>query len=812
MKDILLLILTALLPVAFSAVFYLADKKTPFGRLKDIYKQLIIGVVFGGIAVISTELGIKVGGATLNIRNAAPMSAGFIFGPVAGITAGIIGGVERWFAAYWGAGEYTQLACTIATIFAGIIAALFRKYMFDGKKPTWIYAMFIAGAVEVLHMFLVFLTNFSDLRNAFEVVLTCAFPMIIVNALSVTFSIVIVTFLSKERIFLAKESKKIAQSFQKWLFICICFAFVLTAVFTYFIQDGISSKNTEELLGLNMTDVKNDITYWSDEFLLSMTEEIAENVDVYIKAGTISNYKILQLCMNEDVSEINIVATNGLITYSSNADFVGYDMASGPQSTEFMVLLDGKTKSYVQSYQSISYDENIKRKYAGVALKSGGFVQVGLNGERFQRVIDEQVVGATRNRHIGESGFMIICDEEWNIVSNLEGNEGQNLSVTGLWIDTKETPQNTVFRAIVYDTDSYCCYGYSEGYYIVAIYLYNEAIFFRNVSLYTTLFLEIMVFAVLFIAIYFLVKRVVVDNMIKVNASLAKITNGNLDEVVNVRTNEEFASLSNDINSTVTTLKRYIAEAEARIDKELEFAKAIQYSALPSVFPPYPGRKDFDIYAAMFTAKEVGGDFYDFYMLNDETLFFLVADVSGKGIPAAMFMMTAKTLIKSLAETGIDITDVLSQANEKLCENNDAGMFVTVWAGCINLKTGLVTYVNAGHNPPLLKKQDGSCEYVKVRPGFVLAGMEGIRYRKHELHLEKGDTLFLYTDGVTEATDANTELYGEDRLICAFENVKKYASVQEICTDIKNDVDGFVKEAPQFDDITMLAFKFNGMQ
>lgn len=193
--------------------------------------------------------------------------------------------------------------------------------------------------------------------------------------------------------------------------------------------------------------------------------------------------------------------------------------------------------------------------------------------------------------------------------------------------------ENEYFNAVVYGEESLCRYIVSEGYYIVAAMPYTEVVFSRDVSVYVTVFMEFVVFGMLFIVVYFLIKKLVVDNMAKINRSLAKITSGNLDTVVDVRTNEEFASLSDDINSTVLTLKRYIAEAAARIDKELEFAKTIQHSAIPTVFPPYPGRSEFDIYATMDTAKEVGGDFYDFYFVGENKLGFLIADVSGKEFP-----------------------------------------------------------------------------------------------------------------------------------------------------------------------------------
>ena len=283
---------------------------------------------------------------------------------------------------------------------------------------------------------------------------------------------------------------------------------------------------------------------------------------------------------------------------------------------------------------------------------------------------------------------------------------------------------------------------------------------------------------------------------------------GDLNVTVDVRSNQEFSSLSDDINSTVSTLKRYIAEAAARIDKELEYAKQIQLSALPTNFPE---GEEYNVYAQMIAAKEVGGDFYDFYKLNDKTVAFLAADVSGKGIPAAMFMMTAKTIIKDLAESGMAVNDIFTKANEKLCENNESGMFVTAWMGILDISTGKLQFANAGHNPPLLKRANGGFEYLKTRAGFVLAGMEGVRYRINELTLSPGDRLFLYTDGVPEATNTENKLYGEERLL-AFMNQNDSMEATELLPTLKANIDEFVGDAPQFDDITMLMFDYKPQQ
>lgn len=794
------LLIPALCNAVLAVFLYLLEKKTPFGRLNRNIKQAVIGILFGALASFSTEYGVDVGGAIMNVRDASALCAGLIFGAPAGIIAGVIGGVYRWFAVLWGAGEYTRLACSVSTVLAGCIGALLRKYMFDDKKPSWIYGLGIGMVCEVLHMLMIFLTNMTDAVRAFTFVQSCTLPMVLANGIAVGLAVMAVSLLGKEKINLKKEHKQISQTFQFWLFICIMIAYAVTSAFTYILQTGMSSKETESVININLEDVHKDITDASDENLIEITRAAANE---YMAVGNPDNDTLRELCEKFGVAGINIVDENGIITYSTLEEFIGYDMADGEQSAEFLVLLDGE-KEFAQKYQPLSIDSSISRKYAGVSLPEGGFIQVGYDASQFQKDIDNRVIEVTQNRHIGNSGFVAICDENWNIVIDRSDYAGKNISALGVSIDPEEISEKTVFEAEIYGNPYFMAYTFAEGYYVIGAILKSEAMFMSNVSVYVSIFMEILIFAALFILIYFLIKKVIIDNLRKINGSLAEITDGNLNVMVNVRTNEEFASLSDDINHTVSTLKHYISEAAARIDKELEFAKQIQYSALPSVFPPYPNRTDFDIYANMITAKEVGGDFYDFYMLGDSTLAFLIADVSGKGIPAAMFMMQAKTIIKDLAESGLEPSEIFTKANAKLCENNEAGMFVTAWMGILDLKTGVLKFVNAGHNPPLIRQADGEFKYLKARGGMVIAGMDGVKYRQNELKLMPCDRIFLYTDGVTEATDSSNELYGEDRLVnivnkCADKNSK------DLCEAVKADVDLFVDEAPQFDDITMLS-------
>lgn len=797
---------TAALPVVVSVLLYLMERKE--GALKNLSyqkKQIIFGLIFGVVAIFGTEFGVAVDGAVMNTRDAAPLCAGLIFGAPAGILAGVIGGVERWFAVYWGAGQYTRLACTLATILAGLFGAAIRKFIFDDKKPTVFYGLVAGVVMEILHMLMVFITNIDDVATAFSIVQLCAPYMIVLNGISVMLAVLFVSMIGRQKKMTQQDLKQISQTFQRWLAAVVLVAFLVTTLFSFVLQTELSRTNAGSLLTLNIADVEQDIHDASDENLLKLTRMVADLID----ASPGAPGKRLEAISEEyDIPEINVIDENGIIIASTYKDFLGYDMRSGDQSAAFLVLLEGETE-FVQSYGPVSYDRTISRKYAGAVLEKGGFVQVGYDAWNFQKDMADIVSGLTRNRHIGEEGYLIIADANWNIVSDRHGNEGANLETTGIWLDTEKTKENAAFTAEVHGVPSYCIYGKTEGYYIIGVQPQSEAYFLRDVSVYLTIFLEIVIFAVLFILVYYLIKKLIVDNINRINASLAEITGGNLDVTVDVRSNEEFASLSDDINETVMTLKRYIDEAAARIDQELEYAKAIQLSAMPRVFPPYPDRSEFEIFASMRAAKEVGGDFYDFYLLGEDRLAFMIADVSGKGIPAAMFMMTSKTLIKSLAESGLEIDEVFTAANNHLCENNDAGMFVTAWMGIIDLKTGLVSFTNAGHNPPVVKRGNGSFEFLRGNSGFVLAGIEDFPYSKGELQLMPGDTIYLYTDGVTEATNEQEELYEEDRLLQAL-NKNRTEDMETLCRAVQESVDAFADGAPQFDDITMLAMQFNG--
>lgn len=690
--------------VAATVILYLLDSRVPAVKnMPYMAKQILFGVIFGAIAVCGTEFGIEYSSAVVNVRDAAPICAGLIFGAPAGIIAGIIGGIERWFAVYWGVGVYTRLACTVATIVAGLFAAFIRKRIMDDKKPAWFYALALAMVVEVFHMLMVFLTHLSAYEEAFLIVAGCAPLMITMNSLAVGLAVLIVNRISREPITLLSDRKSVIQVVEVGLFITVVISFLITNAFVMVLQNQIARTDAQKTITYTLNDVKSDI---------HRVEAKGHDVEQVFSA-TLQNR--------------HIGDTGGLIVVDKDLRVIALTLLSGDFSEKYGTTLEEYSREQVQ------HD----------------------------------------------------CYENSEIIL-------ENASESPKMFDWHSGDLPMYFMIL------------DEGdYYIMGYYPKAEADLQKNTTEMITAFVIILIMAALFIQIFILIRRVVVKNVVRINEKLAQITAGDLDVKVDVGGSREFISLSEGINETVASLKRLTEKEKERIARELDLAKNIQYSALNREFPE---SNRFALYANMLAAKEIGGDFYDFYRISDDKCVLAIADVSGKGIPAALFMMRSKALINGLVDSGVDVATVLTKANEELCTNNDAEMFVTAWVGILDLSTNIITYASAGHNPPVLIRNDGRVEFLKSRPGLVLAGMEGMKYKSFELQLEEGDSLFLYTDGVTEATNADNELYGDDRLL---EELAETYHMQPdyMCKYIKSSIDSFAGNAPQFDDITMLAVR-----
>ena len=321
--------------------------------------------------------------------------------------------------------------------------------------------------------------------------------------------------------------------------------------------------------------------------------------------------------------------------------------------------------------------------------------------------------------------------------------------------------------------------------------------------------------AVLLIMLEYL-RRSVIAPIMELNNGMNAYEHGELEfNYTNYKKDDELKSLADSFREMTVRIEAYnkeiarVTAEKERIGAELDVATKIQADMLPRIFPPFPDRKEFNIFASMDPAKEVGGDFYDFYLLDENHLAMVVADVSGKGVPAALFMVIAKTLIKNRALLGGSPSTILKDVNEQLCEANDAQLFVTVWFAILDLNTGEGVAANAGHEHPVLRRRNEQFKLIQYRHSPALGIMSGMRFQEHEFQLYQGDCLFVYTDGVPEACNAGNEFYGTDRLLEAL-NEEPSMEPEDLVKAVKDSMERFVGEAPQFDDVTMLVMKYFG--
>lgn len=676
------------LPVLVSILLSLPPVRTRLGRLGYWPRQMLFGLVFGIIAVFGTEFGIETHQATMNVRDAAPIVAGLYFGGPAGIIAGIIGGVERWFSVLWGRGMFTRVACSLATILVGCYAAILSKYVFGRRKPRWPLALSTGIVAEVLHLLLVFVTNMDDTLHAFLVVRACSLPMIGCTGLAVALAGIAITFATNKSALRKPKVPDISQNIQVGMLGVVAIAFIVSVGFTFSLQEGMTKAETTDVLELDLRDIAHEV---SDE-------------------------------------------------------------------------------------------------------------------ENEAQDMEKRVAAAVANRHTGTDGFAVALDKDGNLVGTRSDIVVSGAEALSLYERALGFENGVVFDVTLGDTEYYAAKRVVDDYLFVALLPVEEANTSRDLSVLVTSFLEVIIFAALFVSIYLLIARVVVHSIWQVNGRLHQITSGDLSVEVDVRDSYEFASLSDDINRTVASLRDAIAAEAARIERDLLTARAIQTSALPQTFPPFPHVDAFDIYASMRAAREVGGDFYDFFLMDEHRLGFVIADVSDKGIPAALFMMSAKAQLSNYMQAGMSLSDAVQTANWQLCQGNDTEMFVTAWAGELDYENGELTYVNAGHNPPLLRHH-GTWQWLTKKCGPFLGGFDIATYRQETILLEPGDELLLYTDGVSEAFSPQNEEYGNDRLE-AFLSANSSLHPRPLIDALFGELRTWAAGTAQSDDITMLALEY----
>ncbi len=646
--------------------------------------RLLLVFVYASCAILSTHFGVDFSHMLINVRDMGPMCAGLFFDPLAGILAGLIGGIERYIVGtYYGIGTYTRIACSVSTCLSGFVAAFMSIVIFGRKKPSGTYAFSMGAVMEVFHMYVVFITHRNDMKMAFYVVKVCAQPMIAFTGLGLALCATMLKVYDgewKNPFRRGKESEvQVSRQFQFWLFIVTAIVITTNFAFSYSVQTNSAVQNAAEKLATASADLKS--TY------LGLRDNSYDLGVLHSHVGEAGNF--------------NIIQTSGLI-----------------------------------------------------------------------------VIGGNKGKSLPKDEFELV----------------------------KANVDKGIFRATILGIDSYCRADALDKMETLLVTLPSSEVYDdRDADAYETALADIILLTVLYVLISMLAQSIVVNNLHLVNESLNKITNGDLDEEVSVYKSSEFASLSDDINKTVKALKGYIEAAEKRIDQELEFARQIQASSLPQNFKLH--RDDIEIFATMKPAREVGGDFYDFFFVKAGIFAMVIADVSGKGIPAALFMMRSKAAIRSTAGAGNDPSEILTKVNEVLCEGNDTDMFVTVWLGIMDLSTGLLKCANAGHEYPVLRRDGEDYELFKDKHSPAIGTMDGIKFKEYELTLKPGDELFIYTDGIPEAINKEVEQYGTDRLLEAL-NDNKDIPMERLLPRISNNLAAFVGEAEQFDDVTMLGFRY----
>ncbi len=497
-----------------------------------------------------------------------------------------------------------------------------------------------------------------------------------------------------------------------------------------------------------------------------------------------NNIFLEKLKLDFDVDEVTITNGDGIMVSSIPAEYIGYDMTSRDQSNEFVQkLIKGRDSEYVQEPMPNGYLKKIFQ-YVGVRRQDDkGFVQIGYSPNRLEEAEKlADIYNISQDFRIGNSGKLKITKaiDNKDAIAFLNG---ENQKTTTKVIDGKP---------------SLCVYRKYNDLILRASLPEDEMFLSRNTVVQSMAIAYFVLFSIVYVLISLLLQKVVIKGIYSVNDSLNKITDGDLNEKVKVHNTEEFDVLSNGINTTVNALKKAIEAESKRIDAELEIGRTIQNSVLPDDFPD---NDIYTIFASMDTAKEVGGDFYDFFSIDKTHNAMLVADVSGKGITAALFMMNAKALIKELLLSGKSPAVAITEANLELCENNKARMFLTLFVAVLDTDTGEMTCVNAGHNPPLLN-HNGVWEYQKIKHSMALGVSKKVRFNEVIIKLEHKDSFFMYTDGVTEAQNVNSEQYGEKRLIEFL--TKQDNNPKSVLPALREDLKAFAGEAPQSDDITMI--------
>lgn len=832
MNAIMLTALTAAAPTLLTIAVTLLLRLKSAAKIPNSVRQTAIGVLFAAAGIILMQLQRYTPELAEYLSDVIPVCAAFVFGAPAGIIAAALKGAAFLLTSVFAGWSRTATADFITMLSAGAAACLIQRFFRRGKRPSVSGAMLFGIVGEGTHLLLLFLTNLDSVTDAYYIADRHIY-MAAVSPLAIAAALCVHALLNKHNPFALRkrEERSISSSIVRNLVIGIIIAYILTGAMTFAIQTNDVIMQTSEDLNsqldtldtefdtmfqIEMTKTMNAIAYYPDIRMLEPLYTLSSgDITALYERKNISDKSTAEVLRFYadlyDVSQINVLDKNKTVLYSSKPDDIGKVIQD-----ENIYQAINKNNSYVEARVSENgyACSSIRFFNESDVLKDAKYLQILYTQDFLSQKIKSYVSDSSEPFNIGETGFIAILPMEAD-------EHGQRRPINSLLAESaisipdgiktfapENYAENTLSSARWDDTRYYFYYRERAGYYCLSVMKYKSVMLQRNLSVMIVLLMELEIFTIAFLMIYSGIHIHITRNLRRVNGKLDEIRAGKLDTWLDVRPNREFVQLSDSINATVDTLEHYIAAEAARIDGELALAHTIQTNALPNVFPPYPNRREFEIYASMTPARKVGGDFYDFFFTDDDKLAFVIADVSGKGIPAALFMMTARATLKNLALQGNSLQDVFDTANKRLYESNPSLQFVTVWMGILDLRLGMLSYVNAGHTAPVLIR-NGETALLAERSGFVLAGKRGSRYRSKELQLQPNDMLLMYTDGVTEAFNNAGELYGEKRLRALCGGAAG-VDAQTLCETVKASVDAFSDGCTQADDITMLAIRYKG--
>lgn len=700
-------------------------------------RKWLLGCWFGFLAVVANSfsvLSVSEYNIALSLRDAPVLAAALFFGPTAGIVAGAIAAAERAVTPFFGVGAATW--CPMATFLVALIAAAFRVWFRDGRRPSLVQALILGFIFEGLHLSFDLLMGLSRLGRCCEIIFTAFMP----EALGLLLALVLTTLFLRSagslRRNFSSNSTHILLAFL--IFSAVVGALSLHNAETASVERGESA----------MRQIDHVIDSQIDFMLHQDAIWVAERIKTIHEISPDAFRSIIE---EADYDELCVVDPRGKIVQANDERLKSFDFSTHDKAKRYLDLVSGNIEFIGEPFRASGLD-GVTVKYGGVALPDhSGFVQLGFYWTSLERDFHLYFFKMFRDgTSIGTSDFQLVAStNNWKIAvasNKKSGVIGRQINELGLTPDIK-------FARVM---GNWCHIRTMD---------IGEWRIFNLIPLSETFgpaAVQCAIILLLVFAFLFFVRMV----MLRFRKQQAKID-------------------------------RLRDEADKRLHNELMMAQKIQEAYLPETLP-----KDVrcEITAKMLPAKEVGGDFFDSYKFDDGRIAIVIADVSGKGVPAAMFMMRSKSALQTMMSRTPELAEAVARANDLLCRQNYAEMFVTAWIGVFDPKTGNLEFVNAGHNPPIVKRAGGTVEWLRTRGGIALAAMSDMKYKSSACRLEDGDFILLYTDGVTEAMNQAGELYGESRLE-KFISSANAISVAELFSNVAT----FANGAEQSDDITALS-------